>query len=141
VGVEVDARAAVCAARNGVRVVVGDLAAPLRRRATAEVVTAVAPYVPTGARHLLPADVQRHEPVRALDGGGDGLAVVRRVVEHATLLLRPGGHLLLELGGAQDVLLRPDLERHGFDPPEPWHDGDGDLRGVTTRRARAPSRR
>jgi hypothetical protein len=66
---------------------------------------------------------------------------VRRVVEHAALLQRPGGHLLLELGGTQDVLLRSDLERHGFEPPEPRHDGDGDLRGVTTRRARTPSRR
>jgi release factor glutamine methyltransferase len=134
VGVEIDPRAAACAARNGVWVVVGDLAAPLHLAGAVDVVTAVAPYVPTGARHLLPADVQRHEPVGALDGGADGLAVVRRVVAQAGALLRPAGHLLLELGGAQDAVLAPDLARHGFTNVGAWHDDDGDLRGLVARR-------
>lgn len=135
-GVEIDPCAAACAAHNDVQVVVGDLATPLHLAGAVDVVTAVAPYVPTGARQLLPTDVQRHEPLRALDGGDDGLAIVRRVVEHAATLLGPAGHLLLELGGAQDVLLGPELADAGFDPPEPWYDGDGDLRGVITRRVR-----
>jgi release factor glutamine methyltransferase len=130
VGVDVDPGAARCAARNGVRAVVGDLAAPLHLPGGVDVVTAVAPYVPTAERRLLPADVQRHEPVHALDGGDDGLAVVRQVVAHAAMLLRAGGHLLLELGGDQDELLAPDLERHGFATAEPWRDDDGDLRGA-----------
>jgi release factor glutamine methyltransferase len=135
VGVDVDPAAARCAARNGVPAVVGDLAAPLYAQATVDVVTAVAPYVPTAARRLLPADVQRHEPAHALDGGDDGLAVVRRVVEHAAALLRPGGHLLVELGGEQDAALARDLARHGFEPATVWHDEDGDLRGLIARRA------
>jgi release factor glutamine methyltransferase len=130
-GVDLDAVAARTAARNGVGVVVGDLAAPLHAPGAVDVVTAVAPYVPTAERRLLPADVQRHEPARALDGGDDGLAVVRRVVGHAATLLRPGGHLVLELGGAQDVALAPDLEREGFIDLQSWHDGDGDLRGLS----------
>ena len=65
-----------------------------------------------------------------VDGGDDGLAVVRRVVAHAATLLRAGGHLLLELGGEQDVALAPDLARRGFTAVEPWHDDDGDLRGL-----------
>ncbi len=134
VGLDVDARAARCAARNRVRAVVGDLAAPIHAPGGVDVVTAVAPYVPTAERHLLPSDVQRHEPVRALDGGDDGLDVVRRVVAQAALLLRVGGHLLLELGGAQDQALAPDLDRHGFSTVEPWHDDDGDLRGLMARR-------
>lgn len=134
VGVDVDRRAARCAARNGVLAVVGDLAAPLHMPGGVDVVTAVAPYVPTRERRLLPADVQRHEPVHALDGGGDGLAVVRRVVTAAAVLLRDGGHLLLELGGTQDVDLAPHLAAHGFVAFEPWHDEDGDLRGVHARR-------
>ena len=93
-------RATVCARWSG------DLAAPLHLVGGVDVVTAVAPYVPTAERRLLPSDVQRHEPVRALDGGDDGLAVVRRVVAHAATLLRVGGHLLLELGGAQDRAAR-----------------------------------
>jgi release factor glutamine methyltransferase len=132
-GVDVDRTAAQCAARNGVRVVIGDLAASLHLAGAVDVVTAVAPYVPTDERRLLPSDVQRHEPALALDGGDDGLAVVRRVVEHAARLLRTGGHLLLELGGDQGAVLAPYLARHGFLAPEPWHDDEGDLRGVVAR--------
>ena len=134
VGVDVALPAATCAARNGVRVVVGDLAAPLHAPGTVNVVTAVAPYVPTADRRLLPADVQQHEPVLSLDGGDDGLAVVRRVVAHAATVLGAGGRLLLELGGAQDDALAPDLAHHGFRSPESWHDDDGDLRGLVARR-------
>jgi len=134
VGVDVDPIAGSCAARNGVRAVVGDLAAPLHLLGAVDVVTAVAPYVPTGERRLLPADVQRHEPAHALDGGDDGLTVVRHVVAHAAALLRGGGHLLLEVGGTQDAMLAPDLARHGFAPAEPWCDDDHDLRGVHVRR-------
>jgi release factor glutamine methyltransferase len=134
VGIDVDPGSARCAARNGVRVVVGDLAAPVHASGAVDVVTAVAPYVPTHDRRLLPADVQRHEPPRALDGGDDGLDVLRRVVEQAATLLRVGGHLVVELGGGQDRLLEPDLTRHGFTAAESWHDDDDDLRGLVARR-------
>jgi release factor glutamine methyltransferase len=135
IGIDADPVAARCAADNGLRVVVGDLATPLHAPRAVDVVTAVAPYVPTADRRLLPIDVQRHEPAHALDGGDDGLAVVRRVVDHASALLRPGGHLLVELGGAQDQVLAPDLTRHGFTSATSWHDDDGDLRGLVTIRA------
>ena len=113
---------------------IADLAAPVRNRAGFDVVTAVAPYVPTGDMRLLPADVQRHEPRVALDGGGDGLDLVRRVVGAASRLLRPGGWLVLELGGDQDAKLAPSLEAHGFGETESWRDDDGDLRGIAARR-------
>jgi release factor glutamine methyltransferase len=134
VGIDVAPVAVSCAARHGVCAVVGDLAAPLHAQGDVDVVTAVAPYVPTADRALLPSDVQRYEPVRALDGGHDGLAAVRRVVAHAAILLRPGGHLLLELGGDQDDLLAHHLARHGFAGVESWHDAHGDLRGLVARR-------
>ncbi len=92
------------------------------------------PYVPTDGLAFLPRDVQRHEPRRALDGGDDGLALARRVVAGAARLLRPGGWLLLELGGDQDGLLAPDLATAGFAEVDPWHDTDGDLRGVAAKR-------
>jgi release factor glutamine methyltransferase len=129
VGVDVDPRAVRCARRNGVQVVVGDLDRPLRPQAF-DVVTAVAPYVPTGELALLPADVQRHEPRLALDGGTDGLDVVRRIVAGAARLLRPGGWVLTELGGAEDVALGRTLGRGGFELVRPWFDEEGDLRGV-----------
>jgi release factor glutamine methyltransferase len=133
-GVDIDPVSARCAARNRVVVLVGDLAASLHLAGAVDVVTAIAPYVPTGERRLLPADVQRHEPARALDGGDDGLDVVRRIVAHAATILRDGGHVLLELGGEQDHALASDLARHGFADAEPWHDDDGHLRGLIARR-------
>ncbi len=133
VGVDDDRRAVACARRNGVRAVLGDLDPPLRSGAF-DLVTAVAPYVPTGELHLLPADVLRYEPRRSLDGGEDGLDLVRRIVTSAARLLRPGGWLLLELGGGQDRLLAPTLAASGFERAEAWSDEDGDLRGIATRR-------
>lgn len=134
VGVDVDRRAVSCAAGNGVRAVLGDLGAPLAG-GRAAVVTAVAPYVPAGAIAYLPADVQRYEPRGALDGGADGLDVVRRVVEDAARLLAPSGWLLLELGADQDTRVAPLLEDRGFCALSSWHDTEGDLRGMAARRA------
>lgn len=134
VGIDIDERATRCARRNGVPALIGDLGAPLRAEVF-DVVTAVAPYVPTGQLRLLPADVQRHEPRLALDGGGDGLDLIRRIVGAAAHLLRPGGWLLIELGGEQDRALRPTLAASGFDPVISWFDQDGDLRGLAARAA------
>jgi release factor glutamine methyltransferase len=135
VGVDLDRVSVVAARRNGVAAVVGDAGAVPLRSGVFDVVTAVAPYVPTGAIALLPADVPRHEPARALDGGPDGLSVVRRVVAAAHRLLRAGGHLVAELGGGQEQLLAPDLAAIGFRRAVPWFDADGDLRGIVARRA------
>ncbi len=140
IGIDVDLRAAACARRNGVRAIVGDLDGPLRSHPDFDVVTAVAPYVPTGGLRLLPADVQRYEPRRALDGGADGLDLVRRIVAAAGRLLRPGGWLLVEVGGDQDEELVAALAAHGFDAVESWHDEDGDLRGLAARRVVGPTR-
>jgi release factor glutamine methyltransferase len=133
VGVDLDAAAVTVAQANGVAAMIGDVAGVPLRSGAFDVVTAVAPYVPTDAIALLPADVQRYEPRRALDGGGDGLAVVRLVVTTAARLLRPGGHLVTELGGEQDEALAPALAAAGFTTVEPWFDEDGDLRGVVAR--------
>jgi release factor glutamine methyltransferase len=133
IGVDVDFAAAACATRNGVPTLVGDMAQAIRPADGFDVVTAVAPYVPTAELRLLSADVQRYEPRLALDGGPDGLDVVRRVVDAAERLLRVGGWLLLEVGGDQDQTLAPYLIEHGFDRLTPWYDSDGDLRGISAR--------
>lgn len=130
VGIDIDVRAVACARRNGVPAAVADLAGALRSDGGVDVVTAIAPYVPTSELGLLPAGVQRYEPRGALDGGSDGLDLVRRVVAAAGRLLRPGGWLLVEVGGRQDELLTPILAAAGFDRATPWWDEDGDLRGI-----------
>ncbi len=134
VGIDIDPRAAGCARRNGVRAVAGDLDAPLRDGRRFDVVTAVAPYVPAATLRLLPPDVQRFEPRRALDGGADGLDVVRRVVAAAGRVLRPDGWMLLEVGGEQDRALAPALAANGFETATTWSDDDGDLRGIAAMR-------
>jgi release factor glutamine methyltransferase len=133
VGTDLDPAATGCARRNGVTAVVGDLAAPIRRGRGWDLVTAVAPYVPSDAIRFLPADVRDHEPIVALDGGADGLDLVRRVITAAARLLRPGGWLVVELGGAQDTQLAPTLTDVAFGSATRWHDADGDLRGLAAR--------
>ncbi len=134
VGVDLDPVAVRCARRNDVVAVVGDLDAPLRPGCW-DVVTAVAPYVPTDALAYLPGDARDREPRRALDGGTDGLALVTRVVAGAARLLRPGGALLLEIGGDQDAAVSRLLAARGFAAVVTWADDDGDLRGIAATRS------
>ncbi|HET6810403.1 MAG TPA: HemK/PrmC family methyltransferase [Acidimicrobiales bacterium] len=129
VGVDVDMAAVRCARRNRVPAVCADMGGPLRA-ASFDVVTAVAPYVPAAEIGFLPADARDHEPRRALDGGADGLGVVRRAVDAAARLLGPGGWLLVEIGGRQDELLGPEMAERGFSAISTWRDEDGDLRGL-----------
>jgi release factor glutamine methyltransferase len=134
-GVDCDRASAVCARRNGVAVMVADLDEALRVDCSFDVVTAVAPYVPSDEIRLLPADVQRYEPRLALDGGPDGLDLVRRVIDVGTRRLRSGGWLLIEVGGDQDETLGPGLAP-AFETITAWFDDDGDLRGIAARRRR-----
>src|SRR6266487_999482 len=97
---ELDHGAAAWATRNGaglgVEVLVGDLDAPLEAAAPelaggVDVLTANVPYVPSGQLAGLPADVRDHEPALAVDGGPDGLDVLRRVLALAGRGLAPAG--------------------------------------------------
>jgi release factor glutamine methyltransferase len=133
VAADVDPVAVRCAVANGIAAVVGSLGSPFRTDRF-DLVTCVAPYVPTDEVAFLAADVRRHEPRLALDGGPDGLDVVRATVVDAARLLRPGGALVVAVGGEQDRLLEPTLRDHGFGDVLPWWDDDGDLRGLVARR-------
>ncbi len=135
VATEIDPLAAACARSNGIEVFEGDMAENLPEAlcGQVDVVTAVAPYVPTGELRLLPRDVVDHEPRRALDGGPDGTRSLRLAALAAAGLLRIGGSLLLELGGDQVELLQPVLAEHGYRDLEPLVDGDGDLRALLCR--------
>ncbi|WP_329154613.1 putative protein N(5)-glutamine methyltransferase [Streptomyces anulatus] len=103
---DVEPAAVRCARRNvgdlG-HVYEGDLFAPLPAalRGRVDVLLANVPYVPTGDVELLPAEARIHEPRVALDGGGDGLDVMRRVAAGAPQWLAPGGSLLVEASERQ----------------------------------------
>ncbi len=66
-----------------------------------EVVVANPPYIPSAELARLPPEVRDHEPRPALDGGPDGLGVIRRLATAARAWLRPEGRLFLEFGDDQ----------------------------------------
>jgi release factor glutamine methyltransferase len=68
-----------------------------------DLITANLPYVTTGEWQQLVPEIKYHEPRSALDGGPDGLALIRRLLETAEPCLRPSGALLLEIGAGQGV--------------------------------------
>ncbi|MGH3470360.1 MAG: putative protein N(5)-glutamine methyltransferase, partial [Thermocrispum sp.] len=119
---DVDPAAVRCARRNvdaaGGRVYEGDLYGPLPAvlRGRVDVLVANAPYVPTEAIALMPAEARLHEPPVALDGGGDGLDVVRRVSSGAPRWLAAGGHLLVETSARQAPLVVECFARNGLSP-------------------------
>jgi release factor glutamine methyltransferase len=107
--VDIDPAAVACARRNldaaGGRVYEGDLFDPLPAavRGRVGIIVANVPYVPTVEMRLLPAEARDHEPRVALDGGPDGLDILRRVAAGAPLWLVPGGHLLIETSAQQAI--------------------------------------
>jgi len=64
-------------------------------------VVANLPYIPSAEIASLPVWIRDHEPRIALDGGPDGMSVIRDVVQDAALALKPGGWLFLEVGDGQ----------------------------------------
>ncbi|MGZ4437631.1 MAG: putative protein N(5)-glutamine methyltransferase, partial [Nocardioidaceae bacterium] len=115
---EVDPAAVACARRNlpADRVYEGDLydALPASLRGRVDMLACNAPYVPTGAVALMPPEARDHEHRVALDGGGDGLDVQRRVAAAAPEGLAPGGHLLVETSRRQAPMTLAAVEAHGL---------------------------
>lgn len=132
---EIDDRAVSCARDNGVDVRQGHLYDPLPVdvAGAVDVVVGVVPYVPADALHLLPRDVLAFEPLAALDGGTDGLDLVRDAIGGSTRWLRPGGWLLLEVGGDQTAAALGLLADTGYAEGSVLADGDGDPRAVLGR--------
>jgi len=83
-----------------VTVVEGDLLAPVAAHAPFAVIVSNPPYIPTSDIAALAPEV-RKEPMAALDGGTDGLAILRRLIADAPPLLTDGGALVLEVGAGQ----------------------------------------
>lgn len=102
--VDIDPVAVACARRN-VRgeVYDGDLFEPLPMslKGRIELLTFVAPYVPSDEIDLLPREARLYEPRFSLDGGVDGLDIVRRIAASAKEWLAPGGSVLTEVSERQ----------------------------------------
>ncbi|MFJ9037133.1 putative protein N(5)-glutamine methyltransferase [Streptomyces sp. NPDC102406] len=119
---DLDPAAVRCARRNvaplGGEVHEGDLYDPLPAELTGRVDILVAngPYVPTGDVPLLPPEAREHERLMALDGGADGLDVLRRVAAGAPRWLAPGGHLFVETGEHQAEAAESAVRSAGLRP-------------------------
>ncbi|MEU0414158.1 putative protein N(5)-glutamine methyltransferase [Streptomyces griseorubiginosus] len=119
---DIDPAAVECARRNtadaGGHVHTGDLfeALPAGLRGRVDILAANVPYVPTEEVALLPAEARDHEPLVALDGGTDGLDLLRRVASEALKWLSPDGCLLVETSARQAPAAADAFTRSGLRP-------------------------
>ena len=91
--------------RHGVcsrlHLVCGDLLTPFAGHTCFDLILSNPPYINSAEIETLQAEVRDHEPWLALDGGVDGLDVLRRIIDAAPGHLAAGGHLLVEVGYTQ----------------------------------------
>jgi release factor glutamine methyltransferase len=117
----------------GIRFVSGDLFSAIGDRERFELVTANPPYVPSLELAQLERGIRDHEPRLALDGGADGLSLVRTIVGAARARLVPGGVLALEVGAGQADEVARSLEQAGYVEIERRRDYGGHERVVSGR--------
>ncbi len=86
-----------------VRFVHGDLYEPVMNEPAFDSIVSNPPYIPTDDIANLEPGVRDFEPHTALDGGADGLELVRKLIQGAPARLVPGGVLLLEIGAEQEA--------------------------------------
>jgi release factor glutamine methyltransferase len=84
----------------------GDQLEPIHGEGPFDAIISNPPYIPTEAIASLEPGVRDYEPRSALDGGPGGLAMVARLIETSVGLLKPGGHLILEIGSNQEAPVR-----------------------------------
>jgi release factor glutamine methyltransferase len=81
---------------------------------SADVIVSNPPYVPLKEKATLQPEVGTYEPAISLFGGGDGLAIMRRLLAIAGNHLVPGGRLIVEFGDGQEVDVRAIAEGVGW---------------------------
>jgi release factor glutamine methyltransferase len=115
VSVDISPDALRVAARNAARHGVGDRLSLVASDCFAaldpaarlfDVIVSNPPYVAEADMASLQREVRDHEPRRALTPGGDGLALIRRLLADSPHFLEPGGHLLFEIGFGQHESVR-----------------------------------
>lgn len=116
----------------------GDLLRPLRGKrlgGALDQVVSNPPYIPRGEIPNLARDIRLYEPHRALNGGRDGLFFYRRLIPQALDFLRPGGWLILEMGGDQgSAILKLLAQTGGFEEPLIARDDQGAERVISAQR-------
>lgn len=82
--------------------------------ASLDVVISNPPYIAASDFDALPQEVREYEPRGALDGGKEGLDILRRLIPQAYDALRNSGRLYLEIGADQGETVREDMRKCGF---------------------------
>ncbi|MEW4489862.1 peptide chain release factor N(5)-glutamine methyltransferase [Thalassoglobus sp. JC818] len=136
--VELNADTAKVAARNiakhqledRVELLQGDLFVPIPDDARFDLIVSNPPYIPSAEIETLDPDVRDHEPRMALDGGADGLDLIRRIIDRAPDFLGPKGWLMMELDSSQADETCELLRQRGFYQVEAVADLSQNLRIV-----------
>lgn len=81
---------------------------------TFDIVVANPPYIPTRTIETLSPEVARFDPMRALDGGEDGLDAYRAICSQIDRILAPAGLVAFEMGTGQQASLTALIEAHGL---------------------------
>ncbi len=104
----------------------GDLyeALPAGRENAYTAIVSNPPYIPSGVLPTLAREV-RMEPRQALDGGPDGLEIIRRIISRAPEFLAPGGFLALEHGHDQKPMVERLARIAGFTSIQSYDDYSG----------------
>lgn len=121
-GIEIDPETLAVARRNierhhvseRVDLRLGDLFSPLKSDERFQLIVSNPPYIPSREIAELDPTVQRHEPHRALDGGPDGLDILKKIVADAPSHLVSGGWLLMEFSPEQAEPMRAIMSSHGY---------------------------
>ena len=140
IAIELSAAAAAYAARNFAQLAPavelrvgdfrdqsGDLAGQL------DLIISNPPYIPESAVPV-DAEVRDYDPDLALYSGPDGLDLIRELAVFGLLLLKPGGHLILEHADGQSDSVVELLLSEGWSSVSPHPDATGRLRAVTAKR-------
>jgi len=122
IGVDISGAALEVAKRNAkahnvadrVSFIQSDCFDELTRDITFDLIVSNPPYVSAKVLQGLQREVRDHEPRVALTPGDDGLAIIRRLINEAPPLLKPGGHLVIEIGFDQSEKIA------GLLDPEVW---------------------
>jgi len=114
----------------------GDLFSPMNGAVgTVDLVTCNPPYISSAKVPQMPKEISSHEPQLAFDGGPFGIRILQRLIKEAPAVLRPGGHLMFEVGLGQGDLMMTRLAKQGsYDSCEPIRDDQGEVRAIRARR-------
>jgi len=96
-----------------------------------DVIVSNPPYIPTADIETLDDSVKNYEPIKALDGGEDGMLYFKAIVENWRKLLKPGGHLAFECGEGQAASVRYIMKQNDFGDIKTYKDTLGIERVIT----------